>query len=131
MLEQANQLQAGIGSKNSSTAEDALIAWGELKFREDALGRDAGNASGKRKRCSISAVSGWNGKKANVVSFRSNLTSASRDRCQSRTTSRRRSTRTRISWDQNSFASLLPRSTTIRTRAGLLTMQRWRRTQST
>jgi hypothetical protein len=41
MAEQSNQLSAGIGSKNSSSAEDALIAWGELKFREDSLGRDA------------------------------------------------------------------------------------------
>jgi hypothetical protein len=32
--------QAGV-SANGATIEDALVAWGELRFREDALGRDA------------------------------------------------------------------------------------------
>jgi hypothetical protein len=30
-----------MASQNSTRAEDALIAWGELKYREDSLGRDA------------------------------------------------------------------------------------------
>jgi len=30
-----------VSASGSTPAEDALVAWGELKFREDALGRDA------------------------------------------------------------------------------------------
>jgi hypothetical protein len=42
MADAAGSSKSGaVSAKGNTPAEDALVAWGELKFREDALGRDA------------------------------------------------------------------------------------------